>query len=101
MNISGLYRTERNPCQPLAVARYIAALVNGNRVMDTHIWRRCAPRRLGSERAGPITAGHKVAVAAIKEGIRRVVYERSGTAVSVFTDLDPSITTGGKTGTAR
>lgn len=90
---------------PLAVARYIAALVNGNRVMDTHILKqvRSPEGRVLKEtrpeyRQLDIKESH---VAAIKEGMRRVVYERSGTAVSVFTDLDPSITLGGKTGTAQ
>ena len=40
-------------------------------------------------------------VAAIKEGMRRVVNEIGGTGVRAFADMDPSITLGGKTGTAQ
>ena len=40
-------------------------------------------------------------MAAIKEGMRRVIYEPGGTAVRAFADMDPSITLGGKTGTAQ
>ena len=40
-------------------------------------------------------------IAAIKEGMRRVVYEHGGTAYNAFAGLDSSITLGGKTGTAQ
>jgi penicillin-binding protein 2 len=90
---------------PLAVTRYIAALVNGNRVMETHVMKevRSQDGRVLHEikpeyRQLDVDEKH---VAAIKEGMRRVVYERGGTALRAFADLDPSITLGGKTGTAQ
>lgn len=90
---------------PLAVTKYIAALVNGNRVMDTHVLKqvRSPEGRVIHETRPEYTEldVHEKNIAAIKEGMRRVVYESGGTARSAFVDLDPSITVGGKTGTAQ
>jgi penicillin-binding protein 2 len=90
---------------PLGVTKYIAALVNGNRVMDTHVLKqvRSQDGRVIHEtrpqyRQLDVDEEH---VAAIKEGMRRVVYENGGTARRAFEGLDPSITLGGKTGTAQ
>lgn len=90
---------------PLAIARYVAALVNGSRVMDTHVLKevRSKDGKLLHEtepeyKQLDVRDEH---VAAIKEGMRRVIYEPGGTAVRAFADMDPSITLGGKTGTAQ
>jgi len=90
---------------PLAIARYVAALVNGSRVMETHVLKEVRSKN-GTviEKTEPVYKQLDVKdeyVAAVKEGMRRVVYESGGTAVSVFKDIDPSITLGGKTGTAQ
>ena len=95
---------------PLAMARYVAALVNGNRVMDTHVLRevRSSEGKVMRETQPKynqldVKASH---TEAIKEGMRRVVYGvggpgGSGSGVRVFADMDPDITLGGKTGTAQ
>jgi penicillin-binding protein 2 len=95
---------------PLAVARYIATLVNGSRVLDTHIMKevRSSEGELIQQTVPEYTKldVREDVAAAIKEGMRRVVYQKggpggNGTAVRVFEDMDPSITLGGKTGTAQ
>lgn len=95
---------------PLAVSRYIAALVNGSRVMETHILKEI--RSFDGEvlqETQPVYEQLDIKeknVAAVKEGMRRVVYSDSGpggrgSAVNTFADIDPEITLGGKTGTAQ
>ncbi|MDD2503673.1 MAG: penicillin-binding transpeptidase domain-containing protein, partial [Clostridia bacterium] len=95
---------------PLAVSRYIAALVNGSRVMETHVLKEVrSPDGKIVDKTQPkydqldIKEEH---TAAIKEGMRRVVYNDSGpggrgSAQRAFAGLDPEITLGGKTGTAQ
>ncbi len=90
---------------PLAVTRYVAALVNGNRVMDTHVLKEVRSQdgkvlQQTRPEYEQLEVNDKN-VTAIKEGMRRVIYERGGTAVRAFLDMDPSITLGGKTGTAQ
>ncbi|NLB41286.1 MAG: hypothetical protein GX815_03345 [Clostridiales bacterium] len=95
---------------PLAVSRYIAALVNGSKVMETHVLKevRSSEGEL-VQKTEPIYNQLDIKeenVAAVKEGMRRVVYNDSGpggrgSAVKVFADIDPEITLGGKTGTAQ
>jgi penicillin-binding protein 2 len=95
---------------PLAVARYVAALVNGSRVLDTHIMKEVrSPEGEVLQETTPEFVQLDVKeqyAAAIKEGMHRVVYQKggpggNGTAVKAFTGMDPSITIGGKTGTAQ
>ncbi len=95
---------------PLAVARYIAALVNGNKVLETHVVKEVrSPEGEVLHETRPayrqldIKESHTEAV---KEGMRRVVYQEGGpggrgTAVRTFEGMDPRITLGGKTGTAQ
>ncbi|NMA96221.1 MAG: hypothetical protein GX974_09310 [Clostridiales bacterium] len=85
---------------PLGMARYIAALANGGKVMTTHIVRDTKPQILNVLDIDP---EH---MKAIHEGMHKVVYETGGrggggTAAKYFTDLDPKITLAGKTGTAQ
>ena len=95
---------------PLAVARYVAALVNGDRVMETHVMKEVrSPEGEVLQETVPEFVQLQVNEeyqAAIKEGMHQVVYKKggpggSGTAVKAFADMDPSITIGGKTGTAQ
>ncbi len=95
---------------PLAVARYIAALANGGKVLETHVL-----KEVRSDDNGLLMQTEPVYrqldlkeeyLAAIKEGMRRVVYQRggpggNGSASSVFMGLDPNISLAGKTGTAQ
>ena len=80
-------------------------LFRSSRVMETHVLKEVRSKN-GTviEKTEPVYKQLDVKdeyVAAVKEGMRRVVYESGGTAVSVFKDIDPSITLGGKTGTAQ
>ena len=95
---------------PLAVSRYIAALVNGSKVMETHVLKEVRSSEGALvQKTEPVYNQLNVKeeyVAAVKEGMRRVVYNESGpggrgSAVRVFADIDPEITLGGKTGTAQ
>jgi len=100
---------------PLSVARYIAALVNGGKVLKTHVVKEVISsegevlEKTEPELIRQLEINQEY-INVIKEGMWRVVYDGSssrreydgpGTAVSVFADLDPSITLGGKTGTAE
>ncbi|NLC44012.1 MAG: hypothetical protein GX783_06985, partial [Clostridiales bacterium] len=95
---------------PLAVSRYIAALVNGSKVMETHVLKEVrSPDGVIVQETEPEYNQLDIKeenVAAVKEGMRRVVYNDSGpggrgSAYNVFADIDPEITLGGKTGTAQ
>ncbi|WZL78491.1 penicillin-binding transpeptidase domain-containing protein [Eubacteriales bacterium mix99] len=95
---------------PLAIARYVAALVNGNRVLETHIMKEIrSPEGKVIQETDPKFEQlqiRKKYQEAIKEGMHRVVYATGGpgghgSGVKAFTGLDPSITLGGKTGTAQ
>jgi len=90
---------------PLAVARYIAAIANGNRVMETHVVKQVrSPEGQVIKETKPKYVKLDIKdrnIAAIKEGMRRVVNQRGGTGYNAFAGLDPSITLGGKTGTAQ
>lgn len=99
-----------NSVSPLAVSRYIAALVNGSKVMETHVLKEIrSPEGEVLQKTEPVYNQLDIKeehVAAVKEGMRRVVYNDSGpggrgSAVRVFADIDPEITLGGKTGTAQ
>ena len=97
---------------PLSVARYIAALVNGGKVLKTHVVKEIVnPDKGIVEKTEPeIIRQLEVKqeyIDAVKEGMWRVVNDEShngdgaGTAVSTFKGIDPNITVGGKTGTAE
>ena len=97
---------------PLSVARYIAALVNGGKVLKTHVVKEIVnPDKGIVEKTKPeIIRQLEVKqeyIDAVKEGMWRVVNDEShngdgaGTAVSTFKGIDPNITVGGKTGTAE
>ncbi len=95
---------------PLGIARYIATLVNGGKVLDTHVVReiRSAQGDL-IEETQPVFEEielNEPYVRGIKEGMRRVVYTvggpgGSGTSIGAFQGMNPEITLGGKTGTAQ
>ncbi|HZK34284.1 MAG TPA: penicillin-binding transpeptidase domain-containing protein [Bacillota bacterium] len=95
---------------PLAVARYIAAVANGGKVLETHVVKEVkSPEGEIINETEPVFTQLDLKdeyVAAIQEGMRRVVYQRggpggNGSASAAFLDIDPSITLGGKTGTAQ
>lgn len=97
---------------PLSVARYIAALVNGGKVLRTQVVKEIVDSdgKIIEKRAPEIIRQLEINqeyTDAIKEGMWRVVNDASydgggaGTAVSIFRDMDPQITLGGKTGTAE
>lgn len=92
---------------PVAVARYMAALVNGGNVYDVSLVKRIMaedgktveerqPKLFGELNANP---AH---LAEIKEGMREVVSpEDAGTAAEAFKDFEYANDIGGKTGTAQ
>ena len=97
---------------PLSVARYIAALVNGGKVLETHVVKEVVnPDKGVRERTEPKIIRqlevNQEYIDAVKDGMWRVVNDGSynndgaGTAVSSFRGMDPNITVGGKTGTAE
>ena len=100
---------------PLSMARYLAAIANGGKVLETHVVKGI----VGSDgqvieetqpkviRQLDIKQEH---LDATLEGMWKVVndpnssrgeYDGGGTAVSHFRDMDSSITLAGKTGTAQ
>jgi|CZCB01.1.fsa_nt_gi penicillin-binding protein 2 len=97
---------------PLALARYIAAVANGGKVMETHVTKAVvSPDGNIINETRPVIVNEVGAderyIEAAREGMHKVIYDRSaagggtGTAVSYFADIDPSITLAGKTGTAQ
>lgn len=96
---------------PLAMARYIAALSNGGKVLETHVVKSVMSQEGETiQSTKPKTINqldiNSEYIEAIHAGMYKVVYEADGrggggTAVRHFTDLDPQITLAGKTGTAQ
>lgn len=92
---------------PIAVARYVAALVNGGTVFDTHIVDKIIAQDGSVIRdTQPVvydTLGARPEyLDAIKEGMREVVSaEDGGTAAPYFKDFKYTNDIGGKTGTAE
>lgn len=91
---------------PIAVARYVAALVNGGTVYQTHIVDKVVgqdgtvlldkqPEAFGTLDANPEYLD------AIMKGMETVVDEQEGTAGQYFKDFDYTNNIGGKTGTAQ
>lgn len=91
---------------PIAVARYVAALVNGGTVYQTHIVDKVVgqdgtvlldkqPEAFGTLDANPEYLD------AIMKGMETVVDEQEGTAGDYFKDFDYTNNIGGKTGTAQ
>ncbi len=96
----------------LAMARYVAALVNGGKVLETHVMKAVvSPEGDILHDNSPVVVNQleisEEYIEAVRLGMHKVVYDTSaagggrGTAVSYFADLDPRITLGGKTGTAQ
>lgn len=92
---------------PIAVARYMAALVNGGNVYDVSLVRRIMAEdgktveERQSKLFGKLNINPKH-LAAIKEGMREVVSpEDAGTAAGAFKDFEYANDIGGKTGTAQ
>lgn len=91
---------------PIAVARYVAALVNGGIVYETHIVDKIVAQDgtvvLDKE---PVVYGTidapEAYFDAIKQGMRDVVSGEDGTAVNIFKDFEYKDKMGGKTGTAQ
>mgnify|MGYP000182782389 CR=1 FL=1 len=91
---------------PIAVARYVAALVNGGTVYQTHI----VDKVIGQDGTvlfdkqpkifGTLDAKEEY-LDAIMEGMEGVVDEQEGTAGDYFKDFDYTENIGGKTGTAQ
>lgn len=91
---------------PIAVARYVAAVVNGGTVYQTHI----VDKVVGQDGTvlfdkqpevfGTLDAKPKY-LDAIVEGMETVVDEQEGTAGDYFKDFDYTNNIGGKTGTAQ
>ena len=92
---------------PLALARYIAAVANGGKVMETHVTKAVvSPDGNIINETRPVIVNEVGAdqryIEAAREGMHKVKYDRSaagggtGTAVSYFADIDPSITLAGK-----
>jgi len=97
---------------PLAVARYIAAIANGGKVLETHVIKGVvSPEGDILHETQPVVVNEldikPEYLEAARLGMYKVVNDRStagggaGTAVSAFAGLDPSITVAGKTGTAE
>ncbi|NLI60565.1 MAG: hypothetical protein GX375_03940 [Clostridiales bacterium] len=100
---------------PLAMARYISAIANGGKVLETHVVKGI----IDSEGQVVEKTQPKIIreldvkqeyLDATLEGMWQVVndphsstgeHDGGGTAVSHFKDMDPSITIAGKTGTAQ
>ncbi|MGI6706386.1 MAG: penicillin-binding transpeptidase domain-containing protein [Clostridia bacterium] len=92
---------------PLAVSRYIAALVNGGKVYEAHVVKKIVDAN------GKVIEGKKPTIVneldipdiyleKIKEGMREVVsMEDGGTAGAFFDDFEYKDEIGGKTGTAE
>lgn len=100
---------------PLAMARYIAAIANGGKVLETHVVKDVVSSdgKVIEETQPKVIRELDIKqeyLDATLEGMWRVVndpqssrgeYDGGGTAVSHFKDMDPSITLAGKTGTAQ
>ncbi len=97
---------------PLALARYIAALANGGKVLEAHVTKAVvSPEGNIINETRPVVVNEVGAdekyIDAARQAMHKVIYDRSvagggaGTAISYFADIDPSITLGGKTGTAQ
>ncbi|MCM8900343.1 hypothetical protein KVG29_03765 [Caldicoprobacter algeriensis] len=97
---------------PLAVARYIAAIANGGKVLETHVFKKVvSPEGDVLHETQPVVVNDldikPEYLEAARLGMYKVVNDRSsagggaGTAVSYFAGMDPSIMVAGKTGTAQ
>jgi penicillin-binding protein 2 len=97
---------------PLAVARYIAAIANGGKVMETHVLKKVvSPKGEVLSETQPVVINDldikPEYLEAARLGMYKVVNDKStagggaGTAVSYFAGMDPSIVVAGKTGTAQ
>lgn len=91
---------------PIAVARYIAALVNGGNVYETHIVDSVVDDKGNViEKKDPVVFSHIDAPQeyfdAIKDGMTRVVAEEAGTASKAFDGWAYQNEIIGKTGTGR
>ncbi len=95
---------------PLRLARYIAAIANGGKVLETHVVKEIRSQD-GKvvKKTEPVYTQLDIKqknLDAIKEGMHRVVYQTGGpsgnsSVIRAFRDLDPNITLAGKTGTAQ
>ncbi len=91
---------------PVAIARYVAALVNGGRLYDVHVVDRIVDKEGNVvKKTEPVIAEELHAdpanLAAIKEGMTKVFSGEDGTASNAFKDFDYVEYIGGKTGTAQ
>lgn len=90
---------------PLGIARYIATIANGGKVLNTHVVKEIR-NAFGEivQATEPVYQEIELNpdhLNAIREGMHRVIYASGGTAVRSFRGIDPSITLAGKTGTAQ
>ncbi|MBM7583064.1 penicillin-binding protein 2 [Caldicoprobacter guelmensis] len=108
---TGIGQTDVN-VTPLAVARYIAAIANGGKVMETHVLKKVvSPKGEILNEMRPVVVNDlnikPEYLEAARLGMYKVVNDKStagggaGTAVGAFAGLDPAITVAGKTGTAQ
>lgn len=96
---------------PLAMARYVAAIANDGKVLETHVVKSIISDdgEVVKETRPNIMNQINIRseyMEAVRAGMHKVVYEANGrggggTAASYFVDLDPDITLAGKTGTAQ
>ncbi|NLJ41729.1 MAG: hypothetical protein GX352_09025 [Clostridiales bacterium] len=100
---------------PLSVARYVAAIANGGKVLETHLIKKVVDSegRVIKETEPKVLRHLDIKqeyLDATLEGMWRVVNDPhptkgendgGGTAAPYFQDLDPNITVAGKTGTAQ
>lgn len=100
---------------PLAMARYIAAIANGGKVLETHVVKKVidAEGKTVEETQPTIIRELEIKqeyLDATLEGMWKVANDPNptrgendggGTAAAYFSDLDPGITVAGKTGTAQ
>lgn len=97
---------------PLAVARYIAAIANGGKVMEVHVLKQVvSPEGEVLHETKPVVVNdldvNPEYLEAARLGMYKVVNDRStagggaGTAVSAFAGLEAKVTVAGKTGTAQ
>jgi len=108
---TGIGQTDVN-VTPLAVARYIAAVANGGKVLETHVLKRVvSPKGEVLHETQSVVANNldikQEYLEAARLGMYKVVNDRSsagggaGTAVSSFAGLEAEVTIAGKTGTAQ
>lgn len=85
---------------PLQLAVMTARIVNGGRAVTPHLTKAVAGGPPREAEAFPSLGLSEVAIAAVRDGMNRVVNHRKGTAYGARIE-DPAFAMGGKTGTSQ